>query len=44
MAVFVPPGPAEILRAVQKDQILHDLIDKQLTNLVIKSLGKCTLC
>lgn len=39
MAIFVPSGPAEILRAVQKDQVLHDLIDKQITNVVIKSLG-----
>lgn len=38
-SVFVNAGPAEILRAVQKDTILVDLIEKQLSDLLIKSKG-----
>ncbi|XP_065207959.1 peroxisome assembly protein 10-B-like [Planococcus citri] len=39
MSVFVAAGPAEILRAVQKDRILLDLVEKQVAELVLKIGG-----
>ncbi len=38
---FVGAGPAEILRAVQKDRILVDVLEKQLNNLAIRLCGEC---
>lgn len=53
VSVFVPSGPAEILRAVQKDRLLYELIEKHLTNILLKiggivmhyvlSFGNCIL-
>ena len=43
MAVFVAAGPAEILRAVQKDRILLDLVEKEVAGLVLKIGGECIL-
>lgn len=39
VSVFVPSGPAEILRAVQKDRLLYELIEKHLTNILLKIGG-----
>lgn len=40
MTLFIQSGPAEVLRAVQKDQILFELIEKKISTLLIKIFGR----
>lgn len=39
MSVFVAAGPAEILRSVQKDRALLEMVQKQVAELLVKTGG-----
>jgi len=40
MSAFNPSGPAEILRAEQKDEELYERINRQLCGFLLKLKGK----